>query len=81
MVPPDGPRGDEPVAELLARLRPEIELLFASYGLAEAEAEEVMHELLFMLIYRWDRIGNRELWLLAALRRSCLRRLQGRHPA
>jgi hypothetical protein len=78
MVPPGGTRNDEPVADLLARLRPEIEQLLASHDLAESEAEEVLHEILFMLIYRWDRIGDRELWLLTALKRSCLRRLQER---
>jgi hypothetical protein len=43
MVPPDDTREDEPVADLLARLRPEIEQLLASHGLAEGEAEEVLH--------------------------------------
>lgn len=80
MVPPDGTRDDEPIAELLARLRPEIEHLLASFGLTEKDAEEVLHEILFMLIYRWDRIGDRELWLLNTLKRSCLRRLLERSP-
>lgn len=78
MLPPEGTREGEPIADLLARLRPEIEQLLASHGLAEGEADEVLHEILFMLIYRWDRIGDRELWLLTALKRSCLRRLQER---
>jgi hypothetical protein len=38
----------------------------------------VLQEILFMLIYLWDRIGNRELWLVSALRRGCLRCLQAR---
>lgn len=81
MVPPDGPRPeDEPIADLLARLRPEIEHMLAAYGLAETEAEEVLHEIMFMLVYRWDRIGDRELWLLTTLKRSCLRRLHDRSP-
>ena len=79
MVPPDI-RKNEPVAELLARLRPEIEQLLTSFGLSERAAEEVLHEILFMLIYRWDRIGDRELWLLTTLKRSCLRRLEERPP-
>ena len=78
MVPPDGTRDDEPIAELLTRLRPEIEQALGSYALDEQEAEKVLHEILFMLIYRWDRIGNRELWVLTTLRRSCARRAQER---
>ena len=81
MVPPSGTRNDEPIAEMLERLRPEIEYLLAVHGLEEGEAEEILHELLFMLIYRWDRIGDRDLWLLSALRRSCTRHLQERYPA
>ena len=76
MVPPDGTRDDEPIAELLSRLRPEIERTFATHALGDRAAEEVLHEILFMLIYRWDRIGNRDLWLLTTLRRSCARRAE-----
>ena len=76
MVPPDGTRDDEPISELLSRLRPEIERMLAIYALGDRAAEEVLHEILFMLIYRWDRIGNRDLWLLTTLRRSCVRRAE-----
>jgi hypothetical protein len=67
-----------PIPDLLRRLRPEIEQTFASFGLGEVEAEEVLQEILFMLTYSWDRIGNRDLWLLTALRRSCVRRAEER---
>lgn len=78
MAPPGGTRDDEPVSRLLDRMRGEIEHTFAHYHLEEGEAEEVLQEILFMLIYLWDRIGNRELWLISAVRRGCLRRLQER---
>ncbi len=78
---PQGTRDDEPVAALLDRMRGEIEHTLAAYRLGEDEAEAVLQELVFMLVYLWDRIGNRELWLIAALRRGCLRRLQERRAA
>jgi hypothetical protein len=78
---PQGTRDDEPVAALLDRMRGEIEHTLAAYRLEEREAEGVLQELVFMLVYLWDRIGNRELWLIAALRRGCLRRLQERRAA
>lgn len=73
-IPPHGTRDDEPIVNLLRRLRCEIERVLSSFQLDEPEAEEVLQEILLMLIYRWDRIANRELWLLATLKRSCLRR-------
>jgi len=71
-VPRDGIHDDEPIGQLLRRLRPELEETLGAYRLDEREAEEVLSETLHMLIYRWDRIGNRDLWLLATLKRSCL---------
>ena len=76
--PPRGTRDDEPILDLLRRLRGEIERTLAAHELDEREAEEVLQEILSMLIYRWERIANRELWLLATLKRSCLRRTQDR---
>jgi DNA-directed RNA polymerase specialized sigma24 family protein len=73
-VPPRGTCDDEPIVDLLRRLRGEIECILFSFRLDEQAAEEVLQEILSMLIYRWDRIANRELWLLATLKRSCLRR-------
>lgn len=79
-VPPHGTREDEPIVDLLRRLRGEIEHVLSSFRLDEPEAEEVLQEILLMLIYRWDRIANRELWFLATLKRSCLRRAHERQP-
>jgi hypothetical protein len=81
MAPPQGTRDDEPVSKLLEGMRGEIEHTFASYRLEESEAEAILLELLFMLIYLWDRLGNRELWVVSALRRGCLRRLAERPAA
>ncbi len=78
MNPSDRPATSAPIPELLRRLRPEIEQTFSAFDIGEEEAEEILQEILFMLTYSWDRIGNRDLWLLTALRRSCLRRAEER---
>jgi len=77
-TPAGGSRDGETISALLVRLRGEIELTLATFRLEPGEAEAVLQEVLFMLIYRWDRIGDRELWLLSALRRGCLRCLEAR---
>jgi DNA-directed RNA polymerase specialized sigma24 family protein len=73
MVPSKGPSGDEPIGELLHRLRPEVERLLASYEIPEPEAAELLQEVLVVLSYRWERVADREAWLLATLRRRCQR--------
>jgi len=72
--PPHDSREHEPIVDLLRRVRGEVEQVFCAFALDEGEAEEVLQEILSMLIYRWDRIANRELWLLATLNRRCVRR-------
>jgi hypothetical protein len=76
--PPHGTREDEPIVDLLRRLRGDIEQVFCAFQLGESEAEEILQDLLSMLIYRWDRIANREIWLLATLKRTCVRRAHER---
>ncbi|MFP5285280.1 MAG: hypothetical protein ACLGI9_06045 [Thermoanaerobaculia bacterium] len=56
-------------------LRLEIEPLLARFQIHQKEAEEILDEILLLLTYRWERIDSREIWLLAAIRRACLRRL------
>ncbi|HSF41614.1 MAG TPA: hypothetical protein VLT87_17580 [Thermoanaerobaculia bacterium] len=77
MIPEISPR-EEPVTALLSELGLEIEPLLSRFQLDEAEAETVLREVLPLLVYRWERIDSREIWLLAALRRACLRRLRTR---
>ena len=72
--PPHAIRENEPIVDLLRRLRGEIEQVLSAFELGEHEAEEVLQEIFGMLIYRWDRIANREIWLLATLERTCVRR-------
>jgi hypothetical protein len=80
MIPESSPR-EEPVTALVEGLVLEIEPLLSRFQLDEKETEEVLREILLLLTCRWERIDSREIWLLAALRRSCLRRLRTRTQA
>ena len=73
MVPSKGPSGSEPLAELLRRLQPDAERLFARFRLPAADAERILQEVALVLTYRWDRIADRDAWLLATLHRRCRR--------
>lgn len=64
---------NEPILRLLNQLASEIEPLLERHQLSPDEAAEILREILVLLAYRWDRIDNRELWLLATLERNCLR--------
>jgi predicted RNA polymerase sigma factor len=75
------PEGSEPVESIAAvatALSLEIDELFARFGLSEEEAGELLREILLLAIYRWDTVENRETWLLATLRRACIRRVRRR---
>lgn len=72
------PDREEPATTLLEELGLEVEPLLSRFQLDETEAETVLREVLLLLVYRWERIDSREIWLLAAIRRACLRRLRMR---
>lgn len=74
--PPRGTRRSEPIVDLLYRLRGEVGQVLWAFRLDERAAEEILGEIFLMLAYRWDRIANRERWLLVTLERSCLRYAQ-----
>jgi hypothetical protein len=65
------PSSDHPTPEdiqrLVEKLRPEIVRRFQTYCLSETEAAERLKSALRELSYRWNRVGDRELWLLQAL--------------
>jgi DNA-directed RNA polymerase specialized sigma24 family protein len=87
-VPEPGPRiyaeihGGEPATALIAALAIEIDAILSHFRLSERDAEDLLREILLLAVYRWDAVDSRELWLLATLRRACLRRLQRQasHP-
>jgi hypothetical protein len=65
---------DEPTRDdlrrLLDRLQSRIARLFERHGVSTLEAERRVTETLTQLSYRWDRVRDRERWLLDALRRD-----------
>jgi len=62
------------MSQLLARLAPDVEAVLAHHLLSQEEAEAALQELLILLTYRWDQLESRDVWILATLRRLCLRR-------
>jgi DNA-directed RNA polymerase specialized sigma24 family protein len=77
---PGEPEAVESITALAATLAIEIEGIFSRFQLSEPEAADLLRETLLLAIYRWDRIDSREIWLLATLRRACLRRLRRQIP-
>lgn len=62
---------EETSAELLARLRPALEEIFATYGISEAQARQILEETLLLLISkRWDRQDPGR-WLLRTVVERC----------
>jgi hypothetical protein len=72
---PGKPEAVEAVTAVVASLAPEIDSTLLRFRLGEREAAEILREILLLAIYRWDQIANPEIWLMATLRRACLRRL------
>lgn len=61
----------ETSAELLARLRPALEEIFAAYGISGEQARHILKESVLLLISKqWDR-QNPERWLLRMVIERC----------
>lgn len=61
----------ETSSELLARLRPALEEIFAAYGISPEKAREILEEALFLLVGKqWDR-QNPGRWLLRTVIEKC----------
>jgi DNA-directed RNA polymerase specialized sigma24 family protein len=73
-----GIAGGEPATALIAALAIEIDAILSHFHLSQDEAEDLLREILLLAIYRWDGIDSREIWLLATIRRACLRRIEHR---
>ena len=62
---------EESSSELLARLRPVLEEIFAAYGISEAQARLILEETCGILVSkRWDR-QNPGRWLLRTVIERC----------
>ena len=62
---------EETSAELLARLRPALEEVFAAYGISEEGARQILEDAFGILISkRWDR-QNPGRWLLRTVIERC----------
>jgi len=75
MSPSNGPTGQD-LTQLLDRLRPRIARLFERYRVSEPEAEKLVREVLVGIAYRWDRVREREQWVLDALARQVERQVE-----
>jgi DNA-directed RNA polymerase specialized sigma24 family protein len=61
----------ETSAELLARLRPVLEEIFAAYAISEEQARQILEESLILLISKqWDR-QNPGRWLIRMVIEKC----------
>ena len=55
------------IDQILERLGPEIARRFHEQGLSQSEATTRLAGLMLELAARWDRVGDRERWLLEAV--------------
>lgn len=56
---------------LLRRLQPHVAKILAHHAIPPADAEDLLQETLFALIYKWAGIRNPDAWLLATLDNRC----------
>jgi hypothetical protein len=74
---PSGP-GVEDAAAALSALSGEIDGIFARFQVSEQESADLLREILLLTVYRWDLVESHDRWLLATVRRGCLRLLRRR---
>ena len=67
---------DQDLARLLDRLRPKIIRRLRLSAVPMAEAERMIGEALIGVAYRWDRVRDREWWVLEFFEKEIQRYLQ-----
>lgn len=63
---------DRPFEALLLRLQPQMARVLRSHTIPQQDAEDLLQEAFFTLVFKWDTIRNPEAWLLSTLRNRCL---------
>lgn len=58
--------------DFLRRMEPRLKRLLGRYRIPVDDAEDVLHEAMLALLYRWDRVRDPESWLAGTLKRHCL---------
>lgn len=77
-LPPSGPGVEDAAAAHLSALSGEIDGIFTRFQVSEQESADLLREILLLTVYRWDLVESHDLWLLATVRRGCLRLLRRR---
>lgn len=67
-MPSSGKPTRDDLRRLVDRLRPKIARLFERHGVPMKESEMRVTAALVRLSYQWDRVRDRELWLLTELK-------------
>lgn len=66
------PDAERPFEALLERLRPQATRVLTRNRIPREDAEDILQETLFALVFKWDSLRNPEAWLLSTLRNRCL---------
>lgn len=68
---PPTSEADRPLEALLTRLRPQVTRILSDHEIPDADAEDLLQEALYALLFRWGTVRKPEAWLLATLRNRC----------
>jgi RNA polymerase sigma factor (sigma-70 family) len=58
--------------DLVRQVRPRLKTLLARYRIPLQDTEDLLQQTLLQLAFQWDRIRDREAWLMGTLKRQCL---------
>lgn len=68
----DQPQVEAPLEEFLRQVRPRLKALFAHHGIPRQDTEDLLQQALLALLYRPERVRDREAFLFGTLRNKCL---------
>ncbi|HSG39013.1 MAG TPA: hypothetical protein VLE27_05200 [Thermoanaerobaculia bacterium] len=77
-LPPSGPGVEDAAVAHLSALSSEISGILTRFRVTEQESTALLREVLLLTAYRWDLVESHDLWLLATVRRGCLRLVRRR---